>query len=363
MGPTNIFRRLSKFTADLLVRETPSAGQEEGAFTDAALLMLAHSLATDAIRYGYGVLVLTSTAAGPIARIVDARYVLQRTGGGWVFVEPRVRPGSESTFPNALEFTVVTPTGETMVMLRERGTSALAHQYTAGPVVAAGPLGMTTVWPVPALPTVAGGNWGTSWFEDIITIAAQKSRRMAANTTVLDEHTNPLLLLRGDLDRYTTIPGVPRSNAVSSAETPQDIERETAVTKRLRAAGAITLPDGVEAAEYVTWDGQLVAAMAQLAEIDKEFQFLSGLPSALSSIGEIPSGMSLRRMFWQFDAAVSPIFHLVHNALTRALATQGLTLEWESALESVEDTPTENAREDVENEATARRGEGNGPPE
>ena len=358
VSATNLFRRLSKFVADLLVRERPTAGQTQGALADIALMRVVHSAASQAIRSGVGAIMFASTSAGPMLRAIDSRWLYRTHEGGWLIVEPRILPrGTSATVPDALQAITITPDFQATASTISGTPTGIGANITVGPVTAIGQIGTAMLLPTLALPEQAEGYWGTSWFDDLMTIVIQKARRMAANTRVLDGNSEPLLLMRGDLNNYTTIAGVPRSSATEPSP-PDEIERETAVARRLRQLGPLTVPSGIENAEYVTWDGSLEAAISMLEANDKDFALISGLASVLTSETQVASGMSIRRMFWQFDAGVAPIFHGLYDAMTMGLGALGHTLQWENALEAMEETPLANEREDVEDEGEARRGEG-----
>ena len=356
VGPQNIFRRVAKFCADLLVREAPTMGQDDGGLSDPELLRVAHSLITNAIRYGAGYLMIGTLQGEPWLRSIDARYLYpQHVRGDWIIAEPRTR-GAEATTPNLLEFTVITDGTATNRIIAGTPTG-VNNQVTIGaPVTELTDLGAMQIVPVLALPEQAEGIIGTSWYDDMITTVVQKARRMAANTRVLDDNGDPLLLLRGNLDNYTTLPGVPASAAVRSND-PNTIKRDARVAKRLRQAGPLIVPTGIDSADYVTWDGSLNSSLAMIEQMDRDFRFMSGIPAALDSDTAIPSGVSLRRMFWQFDAAIAPLYSGALSAFEIAGRTFGQTIEWENAFEVIEDAPTATAAEDVEDEDTARRGE------
>ena len=335
------------------------SSQADGAASDGRLMRLVHRLTTQAITHGAGYLLVASSPAGPYLRALDSRYVYPTHEGGWVVTEPMVGPGARTQTPDSLMVTTVGTDGAVMVATRAGTPTGTGYSYGVGPFMSAGRLGEGMILPVLALPEQAEV-WGTSWFDDLMTLAIQKARRMASNTKVLDENSDPLLLMQGDLDRYTMAPGVPPSTASAS---PSDIQREHAVASRLRQGGKVIMPSGVENARYVTWDGSLGDSIAMLGVLDNEFRFMSGIPAALNSEGPVPSGMSLRRMFWQFDASVAPLYRGIYAVLTRALAAHGLPFEWPNTFEAVTGTPTEAAREDVPDEETARRGEGDDPEE
>lgn len=353
----NVFRRLAKFVADLMVREHPTAGGEAG-MSDMALLTTAHSLPVNMIRYGGAVLVAAMGDDGPLVQAVDIRYAWPLAGGGWIVSEPRMSPGSTQTTPDVLQFTIIDD-GMMVVLAREKYPTGDLNRHNLGPTLSAGVVGTDAEATVlPALPISTAG-WGTSWFDDLLTIVIQVARRTAGNTRILDEHVEPLLLVRGALDRFTRAPGVPPSSAVAG---DSDVLDEQEAIARLRRAGRLVTPDGFEDAEYIEWSGNLDASMNMLQFLMKMFRLQSSLPAVLDSDAEVPSGMSLRRMFWQFDASVAPLFHMCHDALSMAAEKFGLTLDWQNVFEKTDGTPVADDREDVEDEETARRGEGE-PPE
>jgi len=357
VGPVNIFRRYARFVADLLVRSGPTVNEEQGPLNDAELLRIAHSLFTNGIRYGASFLTAGTLNGVPWLRSIDSRYAYRMSNGGLLFVEP-VALSDQPTQANALHVTRIEQ-GQATFQVRAGTPSGDGLQQIVGPEQSmAAELGPMMVWAIPALPEQAEGWWGTSWYDDLISTVIQKVRRMAANTRVLDDNSDPMLLMRGDLNRYTALPGIPPSAAVQSQLDPTDVSAKIRLAKRLRRAGPLVVPEGIENAEYITWDGSLEAAFSMLDQLDKDFRFLSGLPAALDSDAAVPSGVSLRRMFWQFDAAVAPLFTMTRSALTQAMTNYGQELEWENALEQIEDDPLATEREDVPDEPTARRGEG-----
>lgn len=359
---TNIFRRTAKFVADLLVREAPEFSGD--GLEDIDALMLVHDLLTDMVRYGGSLTLSAVGPEGPIIRRLDAQFAIPLTEGGWVVAEPRMTAGASSTLPNVLQFVVVHDGGAYVVMRSQTPTGAQAG-INLGPVLDSGLIGTDAeVAVVPNLPSQPGGTWGTSWYEDLLTVAVQTTRRMAGNARVLDANSMPLLLLRGNMDRYTALPGVPLSRAVSTPRTsPEELQQRTEVAKRLVQAGPLILPDGVEDAEYVTWDGGLDASEKYLDRVDRLFRFMSGIPAVLDADTAVSSGMSLRRMFWQFDATVAPMHHAITRVLTAAAERLGGGFEWENVFEVVAESPMMTQREDVEDEENARRGEGEPDPE
>lgn len=360
VGPINLFRRIPRFVGDLLVRELPTAGQAMGAASDVQLVRLLHSAATQVVKAGLGGILFMATSEGPIIRAIDSRWLYRMPDGGYLIAEPRIKgvqPGT--TIPNALSVLVVEPDTNVTAMTISGTPTGAGAQVSVGPVTAMGRLGNGILIPTLALPEQGDNAWGTSWYDDLITIVIQKARRRAADTRVLDDNSDPLLLMKGDLDSYTVVPGIPRSSAASPIA-PDEVERDARVQKRLRRVGGMVVPAGVDAAEYVTWDGSLEWSAAIHDQIDRDFRLLSGLPNVLEAEMGEASGVSLRRQFWQFDASFAPIYHGLHSAMTMGLNALGLPFEWQNAFDVIQDAPGANAREDVENEATARRGEGEG---
>jgi len=356
VGPFNFFRRLSKFTADLMVREAPTVGDEEGPFNDVELMKVAHSLGTDATRYGAAFLALTATPLGPMLRVVDARFIDRLEGGGWVIAEPRANSQAPSSAPNAIQFIVVQPDGATSAYSRNIVPGSSSEQFQVGPVTPPEEIGQTWVWAVTGLPH-QDGPWGTSLYDDFMTYVVQKARRYAADTRVLDDNSNPILIFKGDLDRYTAVAG---GESIAVSGDPASVERTSRLSGMLKRLGRLVAPDGVEGAEYITWEGSLENSRAFVEQLDRDLHTLSGLTAAMSGDSQVPSGMSLRRMLWQFDASVFPVWFMSKAVLSQAVGLYNYELEWENALEVVEGQAETEAVEDVEDEDTARRGEGDG---
>ena len=188
-----------------------------------------------------------------------------------------------------------------------------------------------------------------------MTYVVQKARRYAADTRVLDDNSNPILIFKGDLDRYTAVAG---GESIAVSGDPASVERTSRLSGMLKRLGRLVAPDGVEGAEYITWEGSLENSRAFTEQLDRDLHTLSGLTAAMSGDSQVPSGMSLRRMLWQFDASVFPVWFMSKAVLSQAVGLYNYTLEWENALEVVEGQAETEAVEDVEDEATARRGEG-----
>jgi len=355
----NIPRRISKFVADLLVREVPTVGDEEGPAADTELMRVVHTAAVMAVKNGAAFLLFANTSAGPQMRALDSRWVYPAYDGGWVIVEPRNLLNAQAgmTVPDALQVTTVDTDGNANLFIVAGVPTGIGMNVTVGPIQSGTELGATIIAPVLALPEIAEGVWGTSWFDDLITTVVQKARLLANMTRVLDGNSDPLLLMRGNLDNYTSVPGVPRSAAVAGVDA--DPQRDAMTARRLRRLGPLLAPSGVEDASYITWDGSLEPGLGVLAAVNSDFRMISGMPAVLEATETPASGMSLRRQFWQFDAGIAPLFYGLKGALTRGLQFLGLgDLEWQNTFEVVSEMPEMQSREDVADEGSARRGEG-----
>ena len=360
VGPFNIFRRIKKFSADMLIRSAPTTGVEEGPVSDEAINHLAYEFICDQIEYGSAAIMVIQTEAGPIIRNVDPRTLYKRVEGGYIVASNIRRPttGATPIQPNAIQMLQIEEDGRVAVFVLPI-LHTVGGVVTTGQPVARGWLGQAAIYQSHSTPLVSDGTWGTSWYEDLMTVAVQLSRRFAAITRVLDGAGTPLLLLQGDIENFTNLPGVASSLAGngSSGSTTSRIQ----LAKKLAASGALVADQDIQDAKFVAWDAASVEqSVALLQKLDESFRLMSGLPAALQSTEAIPSGISLRRMFWQYDAALAPVFNSTKMVLEKVLKPFGVSLEWEYSLEEIEETPMGNAVEDVEDEATARRGENDG---
>ena len=120
---------------------------------------------------------------------------------------------------------------------------------------------------------------------------------------------------------------------------------------RLLRNGYLNFPDGSQYAEYITWTGNLNASMQLQDRIDMELRLMNGVSAMLGDMGNIPSGMSLKRMFSLADAEAQS----VRLPLLDALQDCDESVVWDDAFAEVDDLNTEM----VESEAEARRGEAN----
>ena len=348
VAATNVFGRLVQFTSDLMLREAPSAGQEDGTvFEDKALHRIAHDLVKNAIIYGAAFLLYSQTREGPIMRVVDSRYVLPRTDQGWLIAEPRTSPGTTSAVPDVMLVQNIDPGGSTTMGVYTNAYSTLSVGPTT---VVPSVIGESMVIPVLAYPTVAD-YWGTSWFDNIATQAVQRTRRLAGNALVLDANSTPIFQL-------TANTGANPYKVGEGGKRPVDVEAEAYRAARQKHAGVMVVSDQSTGGKYLTWDGNLDPSQKHIDQNDKDFQLMTGLPSALTDGTAVPSGVALKQVFWVFDTRVTSLYREVKYALKRVLKKQNLELEWENVFEEVETNPELQSRQAVMDESTARRGEG-----
>ena len=358
VAPTNVFRRVGKFVADLLVMARPMVTGEDAEW-GMKLLRACHDAVFQALKYGTSFVVACPTLGW--FRVIDARYVLRRNDGGWVIAEPRVTAASQNQTPDLVQMVNVEPDGSgamsTFRNSRDRygvGSYGEKRLQLGEERTAAAPVGQVVVCPVVCLPSQAEF-WGTSWYEDLATIVVQKTRRSATNALVLDANSHPILFLKGFGGNFTKVD----AGASKASGRPVDVATQGEQLATLRHGSPILTRDGLEDAKYVTYDGTLEASMNAMDRIAMDLRFMSGLPAAMESDQTIPSGVSLKRMYWQLYASVSPLYHAVHDALGKALEPYGQTLDYENVFEQVEGAPVMTANQEVEDEETADRGAGN----
>ena len=179
-----------QFTGDLALREPPTVGaSDEDLLNDRTLYRMASDLIGNAITYGASFLLYSETAEGALVRVVDSRYILPRTDGGWLIAEPRTSPGSQTPLPDVNLVQNIDPDGNTTIGLYTNAYSTIGVGPTS---VVPSVLGTSMVIPVLAYPAVAD-HWGQNWFEDIATFPTQKTRATAGYAMVLDANSNPIL--------------------------------------------------------------------------------------------------------------------------------------------------------------------------
>ena len=158
------------------------------------------------------------------------------------------------------------------------------------------------------------GGWGKSAFDDMIPLIFELSKRMSANSYVLDRHMYPLLMLpmaQADVKRILL------RDPDHDAPNFDMRDAQNAVRRSLDTNDKLWVPDGVDTskATYLTWDGQLGASFGQIDLIKAELRMISGLIAALEFEDGAPSGRAIDRM----NLPTRWLATMMHNELYEAL--------------------------------------------
>ena len=256
VAATSVFGRMVQFTGDLALREPPTVGvEDEDLLNDRTLYRLASDLIGNAITYGASFLLYSETAEGALVRVVDSRYILPRTDGGWLIAEPRTSPGSQTPLPDVNLVQNIDPDGNTTIGLYTNAYSTIGVGPTS---VVPSVLGTSMVIPVLAYPAVAD-HWGQNWFEDIATFPTQKTRATAGYAMVLDANSNPILKVVMPVG----------SNALRGKaegdKRPAEVYAESVKAELRKHAGVVVVSDQAAGMEYLTWDGNVDNRVKQIA--------------------------------------------------------------------------------------------------
>lgn len=344
--PTNLARRTIGIMAQLIMREPPE-------HDDVSLVTAAHDMLVDLLRSGAAFCLRTTEGY----RWIDSRYVWWTPDGEWVAAEPvqlDTRWQSVDQIDH-LRVTVVSE-GKGYMWYQPVGftTTYTDHWFPASmPPSRVENIGMAAMGAAYMPPTQHRGGWGTSLLDDLIPIWVQLARARARDTEVIDEHSRPLLIFRGQVSPWQD--RAPEAVSLAARESghtqlPDEVTADTRTMRLLRRHGVLPFTDGSQYAEYLTWDGDLSASMQLQMRLDGDMRLMSGIAGILGSEQAIPSGMSLKRMFYVADASATS----ARLAVQRALETlTGAPLDWPDAFNQVD---TDN-REDVESEARADRGQ------
>lgn len=342
--PTNHSRRIIGVQSNLMMRLPP-----EG--SGVGLARCAHRALHDIGIHGAGFI----EKVGEMWRCVDARRVWWTQTGEWVTVEPRVRMGSSTEInqPDSLMIQVF----RDGMLTRWYQTISTYDIHRGGFIQITGDptdiedVGDACFGAAYRQPEIEQGYWGQPLILDILSLTSQYAVARARDTQVIEEHSRPLLILRGNVNPY-----VGGSEGMSLAgrrsglgKLPSEIVQDATVTSRLRRHGVLPLTNGTEYAEYITWEGDLAASIQLQERIDMDMRLMSGVTAILGDNVELPSGMSLKRMFSVADAEAQSM----RLPLLEALQECDSSVSWDDAFEETDQLNVE----DVENEATARRGE------
>ena len=347
LTPVNYARRIIAVQANLMMTVPPEGGGER-------LPMAAHRALHDLGIHGSAFV----EKIGDTWRCVDARRVYWTDDGDWVTVEPRLTGGSKRNVNQADTLMVTRFQADGMVTRWYHEIAPWDYGSTTGRMLITGGrtktenLGSGCMAAAYRQPEIEQGGWGQSLILDLITLFSQLTVARARDTEVIDKHSRPILILRGSIQPYKGSAAGAASLAARQAgrgKMPSEILEDQQLLSKLMRNGILNFPDGSQYAEYITWTGDLNASMQLQERIDMDMRLMSGVTAILGDNVELPSGMSLKRMFSVADAEAQSM----RMPLLAALQECDGSVTWENAFEQTDDLNVE----DVENEATARRGE------
>lgn len=346
--PTNIARRIVAVQSNLMMR-IPPTGMGKG------LSGAAHRALHDIAIHGSCFVECAGSGGALTWRNVDARRVWWTVDGDWVTVEPRLT-GGRLRHTNQADSVMVTVHRDGMAV---RWMQAIApyditlegRMLLTGDPMDFQELGACSFGAAHRQPEIEQGGFGTSMLLDLITLLAQHAVARARDSSVVDQHARPTLVLRGSILPYQGSGAGAQSLVAQrsgAGKHPREILEEQQLMSRLMRGGVLNFADASQYAEYLTWAGNLNASIQLQERIDMDLRLMSGVTALLGDNVELPSGMSLKRMFSVADAEAQSL----RLPLLEALRECDETVEWDDAFAEVDDMN----REDVESEATARRG-------
>ena len=283
----NWFRRTALFWADLMLAYPPEVIGLEDSVWEAvrpSLLDALYEAVVDMVRYGVGLLRgRAEVEGGPVVDSVD--------------------PRSWYPLPGYTGDVVLSPMGEEIDVLLLEPDSIVRRRYVLegesglGSLIeseVSAPVGERTVVALPRRP--AAGEWGQSMYPDMLPAAVEITRRLSLNSKTLNEHSDPLLVLRRDpravpMDIFTPD---------SPADAAMRFSVETFYLNGWRRGAVGVLPEEYIDATYVTWDAQMQPAFRQIEEVENVMFAATAMPAALHGVlrgGAVNSGQALRRVF------------------------------------------------------------------
>ena len=346
--PINLVGRVVAIAIKLVMREPPRIGDDDRVLWQTASDAMHHAMSFGAA--------YPSRSDGDGWRTPNARHVWRvEDDGGWVAVEPITLMRHTSAMHDSLQLTHWPPGGQVIRWMREITPTPIDTYMWDMTDAARTPrwsLGSGMIAPALPPPILPTGHWGTDMISELLPIAVQLARANARDTAVIDEHAHPTLILRGQFNRALGSARDLLSAAVKSlgvSEWPDIVMRHDRTAKRIRRHGVLPLQDGTQFAEYLTWDGNLSASMQLQSRLDGWARMMSGVTAILGSDQAIPSGMSLKRLFFVADAQT----HYMRMTIWHALQEIDPSVTWDDAFSQVDATN----RQDVESEARADRGQ------
>lgn len=350
--PTNIGRRIITTLSNLLMRIPPEGSGEclSGATRRALHDMAIHGSA------------FVERVADKW-RCVDARFVWWTAEDVWVTVEPRLRGGATKQ-TNQADSLQVTMFSNGSALRWYQPIADWSQDYGGYMQITGKPvdhmeLGEACFGAAYRQPEIHQGGWGSSLLLDLLTLLSQHALARARDTDVVDRYGKPILQNRGRWDSFLGNSGSTGADVVSAAARqsglarhPREIVQEQQLAASRFRSGIINYGNSASYSEYLVSPGDLSSSLQLQMQIDRDMRLMSGVTMILDGEFTVPSGMSLKRLFSVADAEAQSL----RLPLLETLMACDSSIVWEDAFSEVDDLNTE----DVEDEATARRGENRG---
>ena len=338
----NRFRTVATTYADLLTAVEPTAA----GLDELDLQTTCSQAVINAMRYG-----LSVTQWQPDEQAlttIDPTGWYPTDEGGHLIASAFTSAQAPDPKPDRIRITIIEEEGATESLIHEwdgRNLGAVIESEIEGP---------SFVAVVPMSPQRPG--WGTSFYEDMLPLVFEYTKRLSLNSSILDKHSRPLLAV------YITESGVDRQFGISpqqggESDAAYEQRRQAALTKGLEGYldhDIIDVHDDTRNFEYITWDGNIDRAQAQIDDILEELQVITRIPIAYQNQSAAPpSGIALKRLFGLMYATSRTIQNDIREALTDILGT---TVVWPHVWDDEEPAPTpaaplpEDEEEDEEEE-------------
>ena len=311
---SNYFESTAVITADLLMAFPPVI---EGASEDVDVNDALHDLVINLVTFGTGVLYPNEMGIDSI----DPRM--------W-FPYPRgMGDAIVGTHVDVSDDGIVEPTTTTTVLKLGVDDSEMLVFKSVGDrltdLIAQSDLDSTgerQVVSVARRPATITGEWGRSVFADMIDAVTEVTKRYSNISSILSDHSNPIMVAKR---KEGVAPPVNDYDTSRSGADKLTLER--AALKGFREQPFAVLSGAYEGVEYLTWDGKLDAAFAQIDHVEDLLFSITGVPAALHGVlrGKYPpSGIALKRLYANSYVMLETLQHQILNKLRKALALAGI---------------------------------------
>ena len=151
--------------------------------------------------------------------------------------------------------------------------------------------------------------WGSSLLDLIGPLVVELSLRVSGAGRTIAQNEHPLLVVPVAVADVNDFSNVALPAALPDSDKP-DVVKDL---KALRDHDVAWTPDAVHLPQYVEWGGQAMAASFNMMEtLGEELAMMTGLPRALSSGSELPSGIALKRLLITLYASTRQLHNAVH---------------------------------------------------